>query len=465
MLGLTVRAADRPVRQAQSRPPVVSSQKPNIVVIYIDDLGYGDIGPFGSKINKTPHLDRMAEEGMKLSSFYAAAPVCTPSRAALMTGCYPKRVDLAFGSWAGVLFPKDRKGLNPSEITMAEILKEQGYATGCFGKWHLGDQPEFLPNKHGFDEYYGIPYSNDMWSHHGPSKTWKSGVCPLPLLRNGKVEQIVKDMKDQAELGRQLTEEAISFIRKNKDKRFFVYLPHAFVHYPRQGRKEYYEDGNIPGNNYGNRPNTKAVIEEIDWSTGQILDVLRELKLEKNTLVVFTSDNGGARGCVNKPLRGGKGSTWEGGLRVCTLAWWPGSIPKGSTSDEVMTVMDLLPTFASLAGGKVPGDRVIDGKDISPLLLGKEGAKSPHEAFYYFSQNHLKAVRCGDWKLHKQGKKTLLHNLREDIGESKNVAKENPEVVARLEKKMADFNAEMNDPTKVRKAAWVEKAEFLVEVK
>ncbi|MBL7115750.1 MAG: sulfatase-like hydrolase/transferase, partial [Kiritimatiellae bacterium] len=168
---------------------------------------------------------------------------------------------------------------------------------------------------------------------------------------------------------------------------------------------------------------------------------------------------------VNKPLRGGKGSTWEGGLRVCTLAWWPGSIPKGSTSDEVMTVMDLLPTFASLSGGKVPGDRIIDGKDISPLLMGKEGAKSPHEAFYYFSQNHLKAVRCGDWKLHKQGKKTLLHNLREDIGESKNVAKENPEVVARLEKMMTDFNAEMKDPTKVRKAAWVEKAEFLVEVK
>lgn len=438
----------------------VAAEKPNIVVIYIDDMGYGDIGPFGSKINKTPHLDRMAEEGMKLTSFYAGAPVCTPSRAALMTGCYPKRVDLAFGSWAGVLFPKDKKGLNPDEITMPEILKEQGYATGCFGKWHLGDQPEFLPNKHGFDEYYGIPYSNDMWPPHGPSRTWKNGVCPLPLLRNGKVETIVKDMNDQAELGRLLTEEAISFISKNKDKRFFVYLPHAFVHYPRQGRKDFYEQGNVSAGNYGNRPHTKAVIEEIDWSTGRILDTLRELGLAKSTLVFFTSDNGGARGCVNKPLRGHKGSTWEGGMREPTLAWWPGTIPADSTCDEISCVMDLLPTFASLAGGKVPDDRVIDGKDISPLLLGKEGATSPHDAFYYFSRNELQAVRSGDWKLHR---KNRLYNLRDDIGEQTNVAKENPEVVKRLSELMNKFNAELNDPANIRKAAWIEKAEFLVK--
>lgn len=308
--------------------------KPNFVVIFIDDMGYGDIGPFGSTINRTPHLDRMAKEGMRLTSFYVAAPVCTPSRAALMTGCYPKRVGLATGSWSGVLFPKDSHGLNPQEITIAEVVGGAGYATGCFGKWHLGDQPEFLPTNQGFDTYFGIPYSNDMWPPHPPAARWKSGVCPLPVLQGEKVVDVVEDMDDQADLCKRFTDQAVAFIRRNRERPFFVYLPHSFIHHPRAARKEFLERAGIDSDTkldgermireheYFLRQRTRAEIEEVDWSVGQILNTLRELGLAENTLVLFTSDNGGASGCVNAPLRGGKGSTFEGGMREPTLAWW-----------------------------------------------------------------------------------------------------------------------------------------------
>jgi len=414
-------------------------KKPNFVVIFIDDMGYGDIEPFGSTINKTPHLNRMAAEGMKLTSFYVAAPVCTPSRAALMTGCYPKRVGLASGSWHCVLFPKDPHGLNPKEITIAKVLKGAGYATGCFGKWHLGDQPEFLPTSHGFDTYFGIPYSNDMWPPLPAAKRWKVFPPPLPVLRDTKVVDIVKDMDDQAQLCKRFTDEAAAFIRKNKDRPFFVYLPHAFVHGPRKARKAFMDKAG------GNA--TRAQIEEVDWSTGQILDTIRKLGLAENTMVIFTSDNGGAGGCVSKPLRGGKGSTWEGGMREPTLAWWPGTIPAKSTCDEIATTMDLLPTFAALGGGKVPGDRVIDGKDIVPLLLGRANAKSPHKAFFYYWRNNLRAVRSGEWKLHTNGQ---LYNLKKDIGERKNVAKQNPDIVTRLRKYLDQCRADLDDPKNCR---------------
>ncbi len=431
---------------------VSAAEKPNFVVIFIDDMGYGDIGPFGSTQNQTPQLDRMAEEGMRLTSFYVASPVCTPSRAALMTGCYPKRVGLAKGSWGIVLFPKDPHGLSPKETTIAEVLKDAGYATGCFGKWHLGDQPEFLPTAHGFDTYYGIPYSNDMWPPHPPSKRWKNGVCPLPILQGTNVVDIVEDMDDQAHLCRQFTEEAVAFIRKNKDRPFFCYVPHAFIHYPRRARPEFMEKATAPGR----KKLLEAQVEEVDWSAGEILRTIRELGLAKKTLVLFTSDNGPAGGSAG-PFRGHKGQVWEGGMREPTIAWWPGAIPAGSTCGELCTTMDLLPTFAALGGGTVPGDRVIDGKDITPLLFRKPGAKTPHGAFYYFRVDRLEAVRSGSWKLHARGQ---LYNLDDDIGESRDVAKQNPDVVARLKGLMAAFSADLAETS--RPVGKVENPAYLV---
>ena len=407
-------------------PVLADSEKPNFVVIFIDDLGYGDIGPFGSTLNQTPHLDRMAKEGLKLTSFYVAAPVCTPSRAALMTGCYPRRVGLAKGSGHAVLFPGDVHGLNPDEITIAEVLKEEGYATGCFGKWHLGDQPGFFPTDQGFDTYYGIPYSNDMWAEH---PGWH--FPKLPILRGTKVVGEVKDSDDQGRLCQQFTDEAVKFIRKSHDQPFFVYLPHAFVHHPRSARPEFMDKASNE---------TEAQIEEVDWSAGQILETLRELKLGEKTLVLFTSDNGGARGCVNTPLRGGKGSAFEGGMREPTLAWWPGTIPAGSTTDQMATAMDLMPTFAKLVGADLPTDRVIDGRDVSALLLDPSNAKTPHDRFFYHQGENLRAVRSGPWKLFRDGK---LYQLDNDIGETKNVAKSHPNIVKRLRGYIDEFETEL----------------------
>ena len=428
-----------------------AKRRPSFVVIFVDDMGYGDIEPFGSKLNRTPQLNRMAAEGMKLTSFYVAAPVCTPSRAALMTGCYPKRVGLATGSWSGVLFPKDPHGLNPKEKTIAGVLKDAGYATGCFGKWHLGDQPEFLPTNHGFDTYFGIPYSNDMWPPHPGAAKWKTAPPPLPVLRNNRVVDLVKDMEGQAQLCKRFTDEATTFIRKNRLRPFLVYLPHAFIHHPRSARKEFMDKA-------GGQP-TRAQIEEVDWSAGRILDTVQELGLAENTLVIFTSDNGGARGCSNGPLRGGKGSTWEGGMREPTLAWWPGTVPANSVCDEIATTMDLLPTFAGLGGGKVPEDRVIDGKDISPLLLGRANARSPYKAFFYYSRNNLRAVRSGKWKLHANGQ---LYDLEKDIGERQNVAKRNPNVVTRLNKYLAEARNDLGRKENCRPVGKVKNPEYLM---
>lgn len=435
---------------------------PNFIVVFIDDLGYGDIGPFGSETNRTPHLDRMAAEGMKLTSFYVAAPVCTPSRAALLTGSYPRRVGLATGPRMGVLYPGDEWGLHEDEITIAEVLQEQGYATGCFGKWHLGDQPEFLPTQHGFETYVGIPYSNDMWPFH--IRAQQGGIYnfpPLPLMRDSEVIGEVSDMRAQADLCKLFTDEAVDFIRKHQAEPFFVYLPHAFIHHPRAARESFMEsagedresidwtaitasspwhcDSNgdcSPGSASADAwsdltvSRTRAQIEEVDWSVGTILDIVRELGLAEETLVVFTSDNGGSRGSVNDPLRGRKGTTWEGGMREPTVVWWPGSVPGGSVSDEIVTSMDLLPTFAVLSGGEIPQDRILDGRDVSDILLGRPGAKFPHNAFYYYWQHDLRAVRSGPWKLIRESGE--LFNLEEDIGETWDVAKDNPEVVARL---------------------------------
>ncbi|MDE0849429.1 MAG: sulfatase [Nitrospinaceae bacterium] len=405
---------------------IQGADKPNFVLIFIDDMGYGDIGPFGSKINRTPHLDRMAMEGRKLTSFYVASPVCTPSRAALMTGCYPQRVGLERGSGHIVLFPGDHHGLNPKEITIAETLKSAGYVNGCFGKWHLGDQPQFLPTAQGFDTYYGIPYSNDMWP------ALRRFKCPdLPVLRDTKVVELIKDMDGQSTLCKKFTDAATQFIRENKKKPFFVYLPHAFVHGPRKASPKFMAKAKTV---------EQAQVEEVDWSVGQILKTLREEGLEKNTLVLFTSDNGPAGGLSAGPLRGRKGSAFEGGHREPTIAWWPGTIPAGTASNELTTAMDLHPTFAALAGAKMPTDRVIDGKDIAPIILGNPGAKTPHDRFFYQQGGRLAAVRSGDWKLFVKGQ---LYNLKDDLAEKKNVALANPEVVKKLRGLLADFQKDL----------------------
>ena len=409
--------------------PAADIDQPNVIIINIDDLGYGDIEPFGSRRNRTPHLKRMAREGRKLTCFYAA-PVCSPSRAALMTGCYPKRV-LPIRH---VLFPGFATGLHPAERTIAELLKEQGYATGLIGKWHLGDQPEFLPTRQGFDTFYGLPYSNDMGpaadgvkSNFGKPlprpRPDRKGQPPLPLMRNETVLRRVRPADQQA-LVKKYTQQAVRFLWEHRDEPFLLYLPHSAVHFPLYPGERF--QGKSPHGLFSDW------VEEVDWSVGQVLQTVRQLGLQERTLVLFTSDNGGAprHGAINRPLRGGKGSTFEGGMRVPTIAWWPKQIPAGTETGAVTSMMDLLPTLVRLAGGEPPDDRVIDGRDIWPLLADQRGAKSPHDIFFYYRGLRLQAVRQGPWKLHLA--KGELYHLNRDIGESQNVSEEHADVVARL---------------------------------
>jgi arylsulfatase A-like enzyme len=439
-----------------SLAPVQAAEaaKPNVVIIFIDDLGYADIGPFGATKQKTPNLDRMAEQGMKLTSFYAA-PVCSVSRAQMMTGCYGARVSVPW-----VYYPAGPQGLNPKEITIAERLKDQGYTTQCIGKWHLGDQPEFLPTKQGFDHYFGVPYSNDM-----QKKSKETGERVVPLLRDDKVAELLTDTQ-QSRIVERYTEEATGFIRTNKDKPFFLYFAHNAVHTPiHPGEKFQGKSGN---GRFGDW------VEEMDWSVGQVLDTLRDQKLAEKTLVIFTSDNGpwlikGTDGGSAGPLRGGKGSTWEGGVREPTLAMWPGKIAAKSTSDVVAGTIDLLPTCVSVAGGKLPAEPIIDGRDLSPVLFGTS-KESQREAHYYFSGYNLQAVRQGPWKLAitpqvdaadkttAEASKTnpRLYNLDTEIGEKTNLADKHPEIVEKLKALAAKMNDEIGGQTpKARRPAGV----------
>ena len=408
-----------------------ASPKPNIVLMFIDDMGYGDIGPFGNTINQTPHLDRMAAEGIKLTQFYVANTACTPSRAALLTGTYAHRIGMDGGNGNLVVtFPGDSRGLNPSEITIAEMLRENGYATGCFGKWHLGDQAEFMPLKQGFDTYFGIPYSNDMWSGRKgkrPNPITNRKFEPLPVMRQDKAVAYVADGVDQSLLAEVITDEAIAFIEKNHKQPFFCYIPHSHVHKPRYARPEYLKraEGNVD----------RAHVEEVDDSIGRVLQTLRDLKLDKNTLVIFTSDNGAAGGMSSGPLRGAKGGPkYEGHMRVPTLAWWPGTIEGGITSKEIGVTTDLLPTLAKLTNSQVPTDRIIDGKDITEILLGKKEAQSPHQLHFYEDEG----IRRGDWKLVKKkakGQTKLeLYDLSKDLGERKDLSGKHPQMVEELDR-------------------------------
>ena len=418
---------------ARAAEATATARGPNFIVIFCDNLGYGDVGCFGSKRNRTPHLDRMAAEGMRLTSFYATSGVCTPSRASLMTGCYPRRVNMHVSANGGVvLFPADRKGLNPKEITLAEVLKGRGYATACIGKWHLGDQLPFLPTRQGFDAYFGIPYSDDMVARKG------TGRPPLPLMRN---ETVIEAPPDRNTLTQRYTREAIRFITTQRNRPFFLYLPHAMPGSTKTSFASKAFRGKSGNGMYGD------AVQEIDASAGEILAALKKLGLDDNTLVVWTSDNGSVnrRHGSNAPLGGWGYTTMEGAMRVPCIIRWPGKIPAGRTCDEVSSTMDLLPTFAQLAGAETPGDRIIDGKDIWPLLSGGKDAASPHEAFFYYYLAQLQAVRAGKWKLHlplkakwtnfrgaSRPSRAELYDLETDVGETTNVANRHPEVVERL---------------------------------
>jgi arylsulfatase A-like enzyme len=444
-------------------PGVAASLKPaahppNFIVILADDLGYGDLGCYGSQTIRTPRLDRMAAEGVRFTDFHVTSSICSPSRASLLTGRYAQRAGLPF-----VLFPTERKGLAPDEITLAELLKARGYATACIGKWHLGFLPPFRPARQGFDYFFGLPYSNDS-AKQPPDRPFDPVLAPveLPLLRG---DEIIEAPVNQATLTESYTEEAVRFIRANRDRPFFLYLPHTFPHKPLHASGKF--RGQSSGGLYGD------TVECLDWSAGQILDALQETGLDERTLVFFTSDNGPAPpgktpdqgGGSAGPLRGLKFTAYEGGFRVPAICRWPGRIPPGRVRAELVTALDLFPTFAKLAKATLPKDRVMDGADIWPMLSGKRGVRSPHDLFGYYLDYQLQAVRSGRWKLFIEQSEypalttimytsrpqvmqrhfplrdqPSLYDLESDLGETRDLGAEHPEVVKRLSKLARDFD-------------------------
>jgi arylsulfatase A len=436
---------------------------PNFVVVFTDDQGYQDVGAFGSPDIETPNLDRMAAEGVRMTDFYVSQAVCSASRSSLLTGCYNVRIGIL-----GALGPSSKIGLSDEEWTIAEVLRQKGYATAIYGKWHLGHHPQFLPTRHGFDDYFGLPYSNDMWPYHPgvlhlPMEERLKRWPHLPLIEGEKIVKQPVTPEDQTHLTTWYTERAIRFIEDNKDDPFFVYVPHSMPHVPLYVSEKF--KGKSKRGLYGD------VIMEIDWSVGQILSTLDRLGLDDNTLVIFTSDNGpwlsyGNHGGSALPLREGKGTMWDGGCREPFIARWPGKIPAGTECDEVAATIDILPTLAKLAGAPLP-NHAIDGKDIWPLLSGQAGAKSPHEYYAMYWGRDLHAVRSGQWKLHfphdyrslkdEPGRDGLpgpyvnrhtdlaLFNLKSDISEATDVAGEHPEIVARLQKYGDAIRAELGD--------------------
>lgn len=422
---------------------------PNFLIILCDNLGYGDVGCYGSLRNRTPHVDRLAREGTRFTHAYAVSGVCTPSRAGLLTGCYPLRVSLHQNPRGGsVLQPVEAIGLHPEEETLAEVLKKKNYATAFVGKWHLGDQREFLPPRQGFDFFYGIPYSDDMTPR--PGKDWP----PLPLLEG---ESVIEAPVDLTRVTAQYTQVVIDWMTKQKDRPFLMILSHALP-----GSRKVPEVGERFRGRSANGPWGDAV-EEIDWSTGEILAALKRLGLDEKTLVIWTSDNGAPRQepqrASNEPLGGWGYTTSEGGMRVPFIARWPGRVPAERTCDELITLMDLLPTFAAITGAPLP-TRPIDGKEIQPLLFGQSGARSPHLALYYYHRHQLEAVRAGPWKLcfaqPARGKQPprpqRLYDVVADPAETTDRLAEQPEVVKKLEALAERMREELGDGPRVGKA-------------
>ena len=436
--------------------PLQTAELPNVVIIFMDDLGYADIGPFGAEGYATPALDRMAQEGRIFTDFYVSQAVCSASRASLLTGCYNVRVGIF-----GALSHGSRIGIHADEMTLGEVFKQKGYATACIGKWHLGHHPKFLPTEHGFDEYFGLPYSNDMWPFH---PTAGNRYPPLPLFEQNRVIDSDVTAEDQKYLTRRYTERAVDFIRRHKDRPFFLYVAHAMVHVPLFCSPEF--EGKTERGLFGD------VMAEVDWSVGQILETIRELNLERRTWVIFTSDNGpwlsyGDHAGSAKPLREGKGTSFEGGVRVPAVMWWPGTIPAGTVCREPVMTIDILPTVAALIGAELPRHK-IDGKNIWPLVVGEPGAKSPHQALFFYWDRELQAVRMGKWKLHlphsyrtlggqpggkggqpapyQQARIELsLFDLEADVGETQNVADQYPEVVKEILRLVEEMRADLGD--------------------
>lgn len=460
LLLLTTACAQAP--DASSSAP--TERPPNVVLIFMDDMGYADIGAFGCEAYPTKNLDRLAKQGRIFTDFYVSQAVCSASRASLLTGCYNVRIGIT-----GALGPGAHHGINPDEVTLAEICKQKGYATACYGKWHLGHRKPFLPMQHGFDDYYGLPYSNDMWPYHPGVrhlpmaeriKRWPH----LPLIDKNEVINAEVSGEDQKLLTREYTERSLAFIERNKDKPFFLYLPHTMVHVPLYVGKEF--EGKSGKGLFAD------VMQEIDWSVGAIIEKLQQLELDENTLVIFTSDNGpwlsyGDHAGSAKPLREGKGTMFDGGCRVPTIMWWPGRIPAGSTCKEPAMTIDVLPTIAGLIGAKLP-EHKIDGKDIWPLVVGQDGAKSPQEAYYFYYGRQLQALRMGRYKLHlphsyrsmdgRPGGKggipnrytqkrigLALFDLEADIGEVRDVQDAHPQVVARMQQLATTMQDELGD--------------------
>ena len=455
--------SEQPGLDSRSR---VKHRLPNIVVIFIDDLGYADIGPFGSTAYQTPHLDTMAREGRRFTDFVVSSAVCSASRSALLTGCFNQRIGIQ-----GALFPNAKVGIHANEMTLGELCQQRGYATACFGKWHLGMEQQFLPLQHGFDYYFGLPYSNDMWPfvpgyENLPTESQRRvGFPDLPLIEGNEIVDSEVTAEDQKLLTTQYTEKAVAFINEHGNQPFLLYVPHSMIHVPLYVSEKFAGKSGV--GLFGD------VMLELDWSVGEIMGAIKRHQLEEDTLVVFTSDNGpwlnfGTHAGSAGPLREGKGTMFEGGYRVPTLMQWTGKIPAGTTCDELASTIDIFPTVAKLIDGELPSHK-IDGKDIRPLMFGAEGAVSPHDHFAcYYAGGELQAVRDRQFKLvfphnyrslnGRQGRtdgrpiayeqnraEFALYDLKSDIGETVNVAANNPTVVQRLQQSADAYRVELGD--------------------
>jgi len=428
-------------------------QSPNIIIVFTDDQGYHDLGCFGNELIKTPNIDKLADEGTRFTNFHVSQPVCSASRASLLTGCYSNRIGIH-----GALFPHHDHGLNPEETTIAEILKEQGYATGMVGKWHLGHHKQFLPPQHGFDFYYGIPYSNDMW----PEQNGRNDYPPLPLIRNNETEELLRG--DQSNVTTRYTEEALNFIKEHRKDPFFLYVAHTMPHVPLFVSEKY--DGTSKQGMYGD------VIQEIDWSVGEIVKMLEKYKIKDNTWIIYTTDNGpwlnyGNHAGSAYPLREGKMTVWEGGVRVPCVMSWPGKIEAGRIDSANFMTIDLLPTITDLVGGKMPQHK-IDGRNVAPIIFEGKDPDPEYPYAFYYRQNELQAVRSGRWKLYlphrsrtmagqemgydgKGGRYknfqtgTELYDLKNDLGERFDLAEEQPEIVEKLMVIVEDYRNRLGD--------------------